>query len=77
MAPAIKPGDSLPEAPCTWPRRLVACGGACALRPCASGVGATNALEVYQAPAAAATRQLVRAMAPDSFFEARDMRLVV
>merc|ERR1719382_2299018 len=62
MAPATKPGDSLPAAPCPWPRRLVACGGACALRPCAGGVGLTKALEVYHAPAAAATRQLVRAM---------------
>merc|ERR1719436_1382569 len=63
MAPATKPGDSLTAALWAWPRRFVACGGACALSPCAGGVGATKALEVYHAPAAAATRQLVRAMA--------------
>merc|ERR1719229_876646 len=67
MAPATKPADSLPVAPWTWPRRLVACGGACALRPCAGACGATKALEVYHAPAAAATRQLARAMATGHF----------
>merc|ERR1719259_470947 len=62
-APATKPGDSVDDAPATWPRRFAPASPACARRLCVGGDGATNELDAYHAPAAAATKHPVRAMA--------------